>query len=217
MGNLMVRRCVLFFSVAVVVAGAPLAHAGGLDRLEAFVRGTRSGQADFSQQVTTPARDGQAARVRNSSGSFEFLRPDRFRFDYRRPFEQVIVADGQTLWMHDVDLNQVTSRKQAAALGSTPAAVIAGATDLKGIQAEFNLSNAPDKDGLEWVLAMPRNRDGSLQSVRVGLKGDALAVLEIVDSFGQQSMIRFGPLNTAGVSASRFQFKPPPGADVLRQ
>ena len=204
-------------SAVVLVGGWSTAQASGLERLEAFVRSTRSGQAEFTQQVTTPAREGQPARTRNSSGSFEFLRPDRFRFDYRKPFEQTIVADGQTLWLYDVDLNQVTARKQAAVLASTPAAVIAGAVDLKGIESAFRLSNAPDRDGLEWVLAVPRNPEGALQSVRVGMRGDTLAVLEMVDSFGQQSVIRFGPLATPPIGPGRFQFKPPAGADLLRQ
>jgi len=161
-------------------------------------------------------------RSKTSSGSFEFQRPGRFRFVYKKPFEQSIVADGQTLWMHDVDLNQVTARKQAQVLGSTPAALIAAAPDLKALQADFALQAAPDKDGLQWVQAMPKVRDGQIQAVRVGLrvtdKGYELAVLDILDSFGQRSVLTFTgfELNPA-FSADTFQFKPPAGADVIRQ
>src|SRR6476619_7206779 len=96
---------------SVVAFAATVAHASGLDALESFVKTAKSGRSDFTQVVTAPAREGQAARTRTSTGTFEFARPSRFRFEYRKPFAQTLVADGQTLWMHDVDLNQVTARK----------------------------------------------------------------------------------------------------------
>ena len=136
----------------VLIAGcASAAWANGLESLESFVRNVRSGRAEFTQVVTSPAKDGQAARSKTSSGTFEFSRPSRFRFFYKTPFEQTIVADGQTLWLYDADLNQVTARKQSAALGSTPAALIAAAPDLRALQADFTLAAAPEKDGLDWV------------------------------------------------------------------
>ncbi|MBK9575315.1 MAG: outer membrane lipoprotein chaperone LolA [Rhodoferax sp.] len=182
----------------------------------------KSGRADFTQVVTAPAKEGQAARTKTSSGTFEFARPNRFKFIYKKPFEQSIVADGQTLWLYDVDLNQVTARKQAQALGATPAALIASAPDLKALRAEFTLADAPDKDGMEWVLATPKNTDGQLQSIRVGFKaGDksaGLAALEILDSFGQKSVLTFGAFQVnAAMNAASFQFQPPKGADVIRQ
>lgn len=198
------------------------ATAGGLESLESFIRATRSGRAEFTQTVTAPARDGQAARVRNSSGTFEFVRPSRFRFHYRKPFEQLIVADGQTLWLYDADLNQVTARAQAQALGSTPAALIAAAPSLQALQAEFTLVAEPARDGLQWVLATPRARDSALQSIRVGLRdgeqGVELAALEILDSFGQRSLLQFSrvQLNPA-IAPETFRFRPPAGADVIRQ
>ena len=176
--------------------------------------------------VTSPPREGQAARSRTSSGTFEFVRPSRFRFNYRKPFEQILVADGQTLWLYDIDLNQVTARAQASALGSTPAALIASAPNLRALQADFTLANAPERDGLQWVTATPRARDSQLQSVRVGLrevdKGGArtaeLAALEIVDSFGQRSVLTFTRVQVNPlIPAETFRFKPPAGADVIRQ
>jgi outer membrane lipoprotein carrier protein len=198
------------------------AWADGLESLESFVKTARSGRADFTQTVTSPPKEGQAARVKTSSGTFEFSRPNRFKFLYTKPFEQSIVADGQTLWLHDVDLNQVTARQQAAVLGSTPAALIAAAPDLKALQADFSLQSQPaaaaDKEGLQWVVATPKARDGQLQTVRVGFRGDALAALEILDSFGQRSVIRFSKLEVnAALAADAFQFKPPQGADLIRQ
>jgi len=198
--------------------GALAAQASGLDSLEQFVKTAKTGRAEFNQVVTAPAKDGQAARSKTSSGSFEFARPSRFRFLYRKPFEQTIVADGQTLWLYDQDLNQVTARKQASALAASPAAVIASAADLKSLQAEFNLSAAPDADGMEWVQASPKSREGLLQQVRVGFKGGELAVLEIVDSFGQRSVMRFTGLRTnVPLEPATFVFKPPVGADVVLQ
>ncbi|WP_418134743.1 outer membrane lipoprotein chaperone LolA [Acidovorax carolinensis] len=201
-----------------IAASAQLASADGLKSLESFMKGSQTGRADFSQVVTSPPKDGQVARTKTSSGTFEFQRPGRFRFVYKKPFEQTIVADGQTLWLYDADLNQVTQRAQAQALGSTPAALLASAPDLSALRADFTLEAAPDQDGLHWVLARPKAKDGQLQSVRVGFAGEQLAALDILDSFGQRSAIRFtGMQNNAALPAATFQFKPPQGADVVKQ
>jgi outer membrane lipoprotein carrier protein len=201
-----------------LVLSAALANASGLDSLEAFVKTAKTGRAEFTQVVTAPAKEGQAARSKSSSGTFEFSRPSRFKFNYRKPFEQTIVADGQTLWLFDVDLNQVTSRKQSSVLASSPAALIASAADIKALQADFTLSAAPDKDGLEWVLASPKAKDGMLQAVRVGFKGADLAALEIVDSFGQRSVMSFNGLRVnTPLEPATFLFKPPVGADLIQQ
>jgi len=193
----------------------------GLVSLERFVRDTRSGRASFTQVVTAPARDGQLAKSKTSSGIFEFSRPNRFRFLYQKPFEQSIVADGQTLWLHDVDLNQVTARKLSQVMGGTPAALIAAAPNLQALQADFSLRAMPDKDALQWVQATPKTRDGQLQSISIGFrnagKTSELAVLEIIDSFGQRSVMRFAGFEAnPAFNAAHFDFKPPPGADVIR-
>jgi outer membrane lipoprotein carrier protein len=202
-----------------LLAGSLLAaHASALDSLEHFVKTARTGRADFTQVVTSPAHEGQTPRTKKSTGTFEFARPSRFRFDYQKPFEQTIVADGKTLWLYDPDLKQVTARKQAAVLGSTPAALIASARDLASLKRDFDLEDAGEKDGLQWVQATPKNKDGQLHSMKVGFRGDQLAALEILDSFGQRSVLTFDKMEVnAGVSASAFEFKPPQGADVVRQ
>ena len=207
------------FSIAACAQGAGVT---GLEGLEYFVKNTRSGRASFTQVVTSPTKDGQVAKIKTSSGSFEFLRPNRFKFLYKKPFEQSIVSDGQTLWLHDLDLNQVTSRKLAQALNGTPAAVIAAAADLKSLQADFNLSPLPEKNGVQWVQATPKTKEGQLQSISVGLKptdkGNELAALEILDSFGQRSVMTFRQFEiNPALDAAAFQFKPPAGADVIRQ
>jgi outer membrane lipoprotein carrier protein len=193
------------------------AWADSLDTLDAFVRTAASGRAEFTQVVTQPAREGQTARSKTSSGSFEFLRPNRFRFHYKKPFEQLIVADGQTLWLYDPDLRQATARKLKDVLNGTPAAVISSAQDLSALRADFLLQAAPDKDGLQWITATPKARDGQLQSVRVGFNGRELAALEIQDNFGQHSLISFSKVElNPTLSADAFQFKPPAGVDVVR-
>lgn len=193
----------------------------GLQLLGEFLRTVQSARAQFTQTVTAPARDGQASRPKVSSGSFEFARPNRFRFHYTRPFQQLLVADGQTLWLHDVDLQQVTARKLSQVLQGTPAAVIAAAADLRALQADFTLSAQPDTAGVQWVLAVPKGRDGQLQSIKVGLRAAAQGVelvsLDILDSFGQRSVMTFSQFEAnVPVPAGTFQFRPPPGADVIR-
>ena len=202
---------------------APVAvHADGLDALSQFVKQTRSGRAQFTQVVTSPPRQEQLGRSKTSSGSFEFQRPGKFRFDYRKPFVQTLVADGQTLWMHDVDLNQVTARNQAQVLGSTPVALLTAATDLEGLKVDFTFKTEPDHDGLQWVRAIPRKTDGQIQSVLVGMrstdKGVELAVLDVQDGLGQRSVLRFSVFELNPVlPASSFVFKVPAGVDVIRQ
>jgi outer membrane lipoprotein carrier protein len=204
---------------ALMLAAASLpSFAGGLESLENFVKTAKSGRAQFTQVVTSPPRDGQAARSKTSSGSFEFQRPNRFRFHYQKPFEQTIVADGQTLWLHDIDLNQVTARPQLQVLASTPAAIVSAAPDLEALRKDFELAPAPDRDGLQWVQATPRAREGQVSSVRVGFNGNELAALEILDSFGQRSRMTFTRVEVnINLPADTFQFKPPAGADVIRQ
>lgn len=204
---------------ALALSVLPLwALADGLGSLEAFMKDTQAGKAQFTQTVTSPGRDGQPGRTKTSSGEFQFQRPGKFSFHYTKPFEQLIVADGKTLWMLDKDLNQVTQRAQGQALASTPAAILASATDLNGLRKDFTLSNAPDADGMEWVQAEPKSADNQLRQVRVGFTGGKLMALDIVDSFGQRSLIRFGQLQVlASLPAETFRFTPPAGADVLKQ
>jgi outer membrane lipoprotein carrier protein len=196
-------------------------QADGVDLLAQFVKQARSGRADFTQVVTSPSRAGQAPRTKTSSGSFEFQRPGKFRFDYRKPFVQTLLADGQTLWLHDVDLNQVTARKQQQVLGSTPVALLTTAADLQSLKADFQFSPEPARDGLAWVRATPLEADGQIRAVMVGLRatpmGVELAVLDVQDSLGQRSVLTFGSfqLNVA-FPASQFVFKAPAGVDIIR-
>ena len=217
----MIKAIVAAFLIATCAINT---WADGLNGLENFLKSTKSGRADFTQTVTSPARDGQAPRVKTSAGTFEFLRPNRFKFVYKKPFEQVLVADGQTLWMHDLDLNQVTANKQANILASTPAAIIASSPDLKSLELHFSLKAVPsspgDAEGTSWVLATPKAKEGSLQTIRVGFKTATgeLASLDIVDTFGQRSQLKFQKFEVnPALAGDVFVFKPPAGADVIKQ
>ena len=186
------------------------AQAEAVDTLREFVRDVKSGRATFTQTVTAP--DG--AKKRSSSGSFEFLRPNRFRFVYAKPLEQTIVSDGQRVWIFDADLNQVSIRKFSAVLGATPAALLAGGS----LDKDFDVSNQPSEGGMEWVLALPKVKDGAFQSVRIGFKAKTLSAVEITDSFGQRSNLQFSQMQSnAVIAADAFKFTPPAGADVIEQ
>jgi outer membrane lipoprotein carrier protein len=210
-------------ALAICALSASVAYASSLETLETFLKSTKSGRAEFTQVVTPPAKAGQTTvRNKTSTGQFSFVRPTRFRFDYIKPFPQVIVADGQTLWLFDADLEQVTARKQAQALGSTPAALVATAVDLSALQKEFSLEEQADADGLQWVQATPKNRESTIQSVRMGLRADgaqvSLGKLEIFDAMGQRSVLSFErfEVNPANLGAAQFNFVPPKGVSVIR-
>lgn len=193
-----------------VVLATSAAHADALQSLREFSTDVRSARAAFTQTVTSP--DGK--RTKTSAGEFEFARPDRFRFAYTRPFEQLIVGDGQKVWIFDPDLNQASSRRMSHAVGATPAALLAGAS----LEKDFDLSALPDRDGLSWVQALPKSKEGTFQSISIGFRGSQLAAIDLVDNFGQRSSLRFDAVEVnASVDPARFHFVPPPGAEVLEQ
>ena len=197
-------------AAALLAVASASAFADAAESLRAFVKDVKSGQSAFTQTVTSP--DGAKKKV--SSGSFSFARPNRFRFDYAKPYAQTIVSDGQKVWFHDPDLNQVTVRKVAEALGSTPVALLTGTS----IEKTFDLKNQPDQGGLEWVLATPKESGGTIQWLKAGFKGKGLVAVEIADSFGQRSMLSFDKLATdVALAPEAFRFAVPPGADVSEQ
>lgn len=197
-------------STLLMFAAAAASAQTAVDTLKDFVLDVKSGRAEFTQTVTSP--DG--AKKKTSSGKFEFSRPNRFRFTYLKPFEQVIVADGQKVWIYDADLNQASSRKFSQALGATPAALLAGGS----LEKDFDLAAQPAKDGLDWVEATPKAKDGSFKSVRVGFKGKTLNAIEVVDAFNQRSLLQFSQfVANEPIKAETFVFTVPKGADVIEQ
>ena len=184
------------------------AGAASLERFQSYLRTTRSGQADFEQKVF----DKNGKLVQESKGSFSFLRPGRFRWTYVKP-QQVIVGDGDRVWIHDADLNQVTVRRVSRVLGSTPAALLAGASDA---DQAFEMKELGEKDGLEWLEARPREKEAGFERMRLGMSTSGVAAMELVDNFGQTTVLRFSNVvRNPQLEAGSFRFTPPKGADVL--
>jgi outer membrane lipoprotein carrier protein len=198
-------RLVLFLAVLFSAS----AEAAAIDRFKAFVRGTQSARADFEQKVYD--RNGRPSQ--ESKGSFVFQRPGLFRWVYAKPVDQVIVGDGERVWIHDRELNQVTVRKLTRALGSTPAALLAGSAD---IEKAFELAEAGTRDGLEWLEAKPREREAGFERIRMGFDATGVKAMELSDHFGQTTVLRFTNLvRNPNVERSEFRFEPPKNADVL--
>jgi outer membrane lipoprotein carrier protein len=197
----------LFLLFALTVTGA--AHAGGVDRLKAFIAGAKTAEADFTQTVT----DKSGRVTQQASGKMVFARPGKFRWDYTKPYEQVIVSDGVKLWLYDNDLDQVTIKPLGDVIAGTPAALLAGDN---AIEKYFSVKNAEDADGLEWLEAIPKNRDTTFERIRMGFKGDELVQMELFDFFGQRTTLKLTHLvRNPTLSPSRFKFTPPKGADVI--
>lgn len=190
------------------------ASAGAIEQLEGFIQGTRAARANFTQTVT----DQQGNTVQRSNGVVEFSRPGKFRWEYREPVEQVIVADGERLWIYDKDLEQVTTRKQDKALGSSPAALLAGADEIEKFFSLDAQGKKDRKDKLEWLQAKPYDEDSMFERVRMGFANNTLQVMELYDHFGQKTVIRFSKLQRQPKFApNTFSFTPPPGADVVTE
>ena len=186
-----------------------LAGAAGVERFQAYLRSTQTASADFEQQVF----DREKKLVQRSRGSFTLQRPGRFRWSYAQPYAQLIVGDGKRVWIYDEDLNQVTVRAMARALGSTPAALLAGAAD---VERAFELTDAGQRDGLEWVEAKPREREAGFERIRLGLGTAGVQAMELTDHFGQSTLLRFSNIaRNPKVDPDAFRFVPPKGADVL--
>jgi outer membrane lipoprotein carrier protein len=198
------------FMLSLALLSSVGARADATDTLRQFLRDTPSGKGSFVQVVTAP--DG--VRQKRSEGSFEFLRPNRFRFQYVKPYEQLIVSDGSRIWIYDADLQQASVRKWDAMLDGTPAALLAGGS----LDKDFVLQTQRSQDGLDWVLAQPRTKDGSIRQMRIGFRGKEPAVIEVTDNLGQRTALQLGTLDTATpIAADRFVFKAPAGVDVVQQ
>jgi outer membrane lipoprotein carrier protein len=186
-----------------------LALAAGVERFQSYLRGTQTARADFEQKVF----DRERKLVQESKGSFSFLRPGRFRWVYAQPYPQLIVGDGARVWIYDEDLNQVTVRAMAKALGSTPAALLAGAAD---VERAFELADAGSRDGLEWLEAKPREREAGFERIRLGMGTVGVQAMELTDHFGQTTVLRFSNVvRNPQLDPASFRFVPPKGADVL--
>lgn len=209
----------LKISLATLIATATLALSGSasaaaLDQFKSFVSGTKSARGEFTQtQVRGKATTGKAAPA--SSGTFVFARPGKFVWTYQKPYEQLLQADGETLYIYDKDLNQVTTRKLGNALGSSPAAILFGSNDL---EKNFTLSEAGARDGLEWLNATPKTKDTTFEQIAIGLKDGVPQAMELKDNFGQTTVLKFTSFQrNPSLGAQQFKFDVPKGAEVVNQ
>jgi outer membrane lipoprotein carrier protein len=179
----------------------------GIDQFRTFLKATPQARGSFTQTVI--AKSGR--KPQQSSGSFAFARPGKFRWSYDKPYKQLIVSDGKKLWSHDPDLNQVTVRQLGDALGSSPAALLAG----DALENNFTLIDAGTADGMQFVEAVPASKEGTFQAVRIGMKDNLPRVMEVRDNFGQTTIVNLDRIEVGPVAADNFRFTPPKGADVV--
>ena len=188
-----------------------LASAAATDALKVFLTQTQTVKARFAQMVL----DKNLKPLQQAQGVMQFSRPGKFRWDYHKPYEQVIVGDGTRLWIYDKDLNQVTVRKLDRALGSSPAALLAGSNDL---ERDYKLSNLGMDKGLDWLEALPKSRESVFERVRMGFGKSGLEAMELRDQFGQTTVITFADVErNPRLAADVFRFTPPQGADVISE
>ncbi|MFM1989573.1 MAG: outer rane lipoprotein carrier protein [Pseudomonadota bacterium] len=200
-------------AIAVLAAAAALprpAAAAAIDQLRDFATATRSARGQFTQQqIRSNGRPAEA-----SAGSFSFSRPGRFRWEVVQPYEQLIVTDGERLQFYDKDLKQVTVRKVGDAISATPAAILFGSNDL---DASFVLKEAGAAGGLEWLEAVPKQKDSGFDWIRIGFRGGLPEAMEVRDAFGQTTRFTFSKIErNPGLDAGLFRFTPPKGVDVVQ-
>jgi chaperone LolA len=193
-----------------LAGGAPAARADSLPQLREFLTQTTSARGDFAQtSVKGPASHGP----QQSGGTFEFARPGRFRWVYTNPYQQTIVSDGARLTVYDPDLNQVTVKKLKGAIPASPASILFGSNDF---ERDFQVRSDGEHDGIEWILATPRSQDSSFERIRIGFRDGLPVAMELADSFGHTTELRFSGLQrNPKIDPARFRFDPPKGADVL--
>ena len=185
------------------------AQADGVSSLKKFYDETHAVKADFHQIVT----DKQGQKIQEVYGEMQLKRPNKFRWDYHKPFEQQIISDGKQVWLYDTELAQVSVRELSKALGSSPAALLAGDDSL---DKNFKLVNAYRKDGLDWVSTNPKDSDTGFNKISLAFKNDVLQEMDMIDSFGHQTKILFSNVvHNPVIEPKTFLFQPPKGVDVV--
>lgn len=183
------------------------ANAAAIAQLKAFVASSKTLSANFSQTVSAKNKHEQ------TSGRLEISRPGKFRWEYNKPYEQLIVGDGKTLWIYDKELAQVTKKSLNAALGSSPAALLAGNN---AIERDYRLKEAGKKGAVEWLIASPKKADNTFSAIRMGFQANILVEMELTDSFGNTTHISFtGQQKNPAIASSHFSFSAPKGVDVV--
>ncbi|WP_020168674.1 MULTISPECIES: outer membrane lipoprotein chaperone LolA [Methylotenera] len=187
------------------------AFADGVASLSDFFNNTNAMRANFSQVVT----DTQGRKIQEVQGSMQLQRPNKFRWDYSKPYEQQIISDGKQVFLYDTDLQQVTIRELSKTLGSSPAALLAGGD---AVEKSFTIKNATRKDGLTWVLALPKEKESGFERVLLGFSDGKLRKMELYDSFNHITLITFDAVErNPTLQNSTFLFTPPKGVDVVSE
>lgn len=197
--------------LALFALGACLpAQAGeGKTRLDRFLKGLQSMEAPFAQSLVDPNQN----VIEESEGRMYLSRPDRFRIEYVKPYEQLYVADGKRVWMYDKDLEQVTVRKQEMTLGNTPALLLSSTVPL---EKSFRIEELGKHEGFVWLKLYPLKADSSFEYVRIAMEGDTLRAMEMVDGFAQTTRLYFKKVErNPKIGEDKFRFTPPPGVDVI--
>jgi outer membrane lipoprotein carrier protein len=185
------------------------ARAASIEMLKGLLQQTTSGKARFAQIVV----DKNLKELQKATGTMQFVRPGRFRWEYDKPYEQTIVGDGAKLWIYDKDLNQVTVRKLDKALGGSPAALLAGSNEIEKV---YDLTNLGVQEGLDWLEAVPKSKDNTFERIRLGFSHSGLEAMELRDQFAQTTVIKFAGIErNPKIAPEVFRFTPPKGADVI--
>nr|WP_329604940.1 outer membrane lipoprotein chaperone LolA [Undibacterium rivi] len=194
-----------------------IAMASAVDQFKSFVSNTKSAKGEFVQQQIKMV-DGNPKVSKTFSGAFVFARPGKFIWTYQKPYEQVLQADGEKLFIFDKDLNQVTIKELGNALGSSPAAILFGSAGAADLDKNFVLKDVSSKQGMEWLEATAKAKGSQFDHIGIGMKDGVPYALELRDQFGQVSLVTLKSMEkNPALKADQFKFVVPAGADVFRQ
>ena len=188
------------------------ANATAVASLKTFIQETRTVRANFSQTLY----DKSARTIQESKGTMQFERPEKFRWRYEKPYEQLIIGDGTQVWFYDTDLNQVTIRQFNITIGSSPAALLAGSS---AIEDNFELTELGVQNDLEWLEAIPKSKESTFEFIQMGFSRDGtLKIMALRDSLGQTTVLSFSDLDkNPALPAELFKFIPPDNADIISE
>lgn len=207
-----IRRSMMKWCLAMSVAvfSMPALAVDARTQLQRFVQDVSSATGRFTQQVA----DTQGQSRPRQEGEFAFQRPGKFRWHVLKPYEQLVISDGDVLRQYDPDLAQLTERSVDQSIGASPAAILFGSGRLEDA---FDLSNLEDRDGLAWLRARPNSGDAGFAHVDIGFSNGVPQRLELLDAFGQTTHIQLIDIvPNAPLGADAFNFQPPPDVDVVK-
>jgi outer membrane lipoprotein carrier protein len=205
------RRLLPLFLLMFSILLTAVAEAATVEELKTVLRETSTAKSRFAQMVL----DKNLKMLQQSTGTMQFARPGKFRWEYDKPYQQIIVGDGSRVWVYDKDLNQVTVRRLDRALGTSPAALLAGSNE---IEKSYAFTAIGSQEGLDWLEAVPKTQETAFEKIRLGFGKSGLEAMELRDQFGQITVIKFSTIErNAKLAPEVFRFTPPKGADVISE